>query len=243
MEFSYNYRTVMQRLARPSCLQSMPFVNSQNLNGSPLEMHFKVFKNKAEVPVMAFQDTCNLMSSLQTNSEFDQNAFIEVVVPLVVDSRVKMCSGADTILKYFSQRYGRLSKVTTPKGEIYYGGCGLVLNRNYEPLLYVTKTVLWPRSHEQEEVTIHVSPRVFTDDVSVVNKSILKKGIAFYLTNTVGDWNDTHMAKIVIDNGGSIFRKPVSPTPNTDLNKDIKELLRDNISEVLHQITHDSRNL
>lgn len=241
MEFSYNYATTMQRLVRPSHLQDMPAANSQNFNGSPLEMHFKVTKTKAEVPIMAFQDACQLIENLRHYPEED--AFVEVVIPLVVDDGVKTCSGADTILKYFSQRYGRVTKVVTPKGEVYYGGVGLVLDRNYEPLFYVTKTAVWPRNNEQEEVTVHVSPRIFTDDVSTVNKSILKKGIAFYLTHAVGEWRDTQMAKIVIDNGGSMFRKPVAPTPNTDINKEIKALLRDNISEVLQQITYDSRSL
>lgn len=239
MEFSYNYTDTMSRFARSSShIPGASTANTQDLTGCPVEMHFKVSVSGGEIPIMAFHDAADVMQLLIRNNTPDTE-FVEVIVPLTLDGGNKQCSGADTILKYFTRRFGRLTKVTTPKGEIYYGGNGLVLDRNFNPIIYVTKN-LKPELTNQI-TTIHLAPSVFIDDVSVLNKSLLRRGIAYYLTHEVGDWDDQHQANIVIDDGKLIFKKPNRPVPTVDINQEVKKLLRENIAEVLEQIKYDSR--
>lgn len=230
----------MRRFATPcNHLPSMNSANTQDLGGCPVEMCFKVTKEGGDVPVMAYNDAKALMLSLRSSCR-EEDAVIDVVIPLTLDGGYKQCTGADTIMKYFTSRYGRLSKVVTPKNETYYGGNGLVLDKNFSPLFYVTKT-FHPVNSLEEVVTIHVAPTVFTDDVSVLNKALLKKGVAYYLSNSISYWGEQLSNKIVIDNGAAIFKKPNRPLPNVDINREVRSLLRHNIDEVLGQIKYDSR--
>lgn len=243
MEFSYNYVTTMSRFARVHPLGDMPNSDSQCLEGCPVELHFKVEKAFSEVPLMGYAESRNLL--LQNLAPIaDDNASLEIIIPLVASEATKMCSGADTIMKYFvNNGFGRLVKVETPKGERYYGGMGLVLDKDFKPLIYITRTLGVNIEASDEQVIIHVSPSIFTDDVSILNKAILRKGIAYYLTHTVGDWGEDHTPLIVIDDGKKFFRSPSKPSPDSDINTNVNTLLRDHISEVLGQIKYNGRHL
>lgn len=243
MEFSYNYNNTMSRFAGPHPLGDMPNSNSQYLEGCPVELHFKVEKAFSEVPLMGYNEARNLLTQ-QLASIADDDAPLEIIIPLVAAETPKLCSGADAIMKYFvNNSFGRLVKVDTPKGEHYYGGMGLVLDKDFNPLIYITRTLGLNMTISDEQVIVHVSPSVFTDDVSVLNKAILRKGIAYYLTHTVGDWADQHTPLIVIDDGKKFFRRPAKPSPDSDINTNVNTLLRDHISEVLGQIKYNGRYL
>lgn len=240
MDFSYNYCTTMSRFSSPeNSIYNFSGVNSQNVTDSPVEMKFKITREGGDIPIMAYNDTIYIMREPHMNMEEGQ--FMTIVVPLILGDRIKLCSGADTIMKTFTQRLGRLTKVATPKGEVYYGGNGVVLDKDFNPLIYVTKTLNFS-DNTTPKTTVHVSPAVFTDDISSLNKALLKKGIAYYLTHDVGGWRQTSRAEIVIDNGADLFIKPVKPTPGIDINKDINSVLKDRIGEVLEQLKYDNRN-
>ena len=242
MDFSYNYCTTMSRFSSPdSNIYNFSGADSQSVTDSPVEMKFMVTKEGGDIPIMAYNETIRIMREPRMNME--ENQFITIVVPLILGDRGKTCSGADTIMKTFTQRYGRLNKVITPKGEIYYGGNGVVLDKDFNPLIYVTQTLNFS-NNITPKTTVHVSPAVFTDDVSSLNKSLLKKGIAYYLTHDVGGWgqHSRDRAEIVIDNGADLFIKPVKPTPGIDINKDINSILKARIGEVLEQIKYDGRS-
>lgn len=240
MDFSYNYCTTMSRFSSPdSNIYNFSGEDSQNVTDSPVEMKFRVTREGGDIPIMAYNETIRVMREPRMNME--ENQFITIVVPLILGDRSKTCSGADTIMKTFTQRLGRLTKVVTPKGEIYYGGNGVVLDKDFNPLIYVTRTRNFS-NNTTPKTTVHVSPAVFTDDVSSLNKSLLKKGIAYYLTHDVGSCGQSSRAEIVIDNGADLFIKPVKPIPGTDVNKDINSVLKARIGEVLEQIKYDSRS-
>jgi len=241
MEFSYNYNNTMSRFAGIHPLEEMPNSNSQYLEGCPAELHFKVEKAFSEVPLMGYVESKNLLLQNLAHTA-DDDASLEIIIPLVSSEAAKMCSGADTIMKYFvNNSFGRLVKAETPKGERYYGGMGVVLDKDFNPLIYVTRTLGLNVRVSDEQVIIHVSPSVFTDDVSVLNKAILRKGIAYYLTHTVGTWQDEHTPLIVIDDGKKFFRSPAKPSPESDINTNVNTLLKDHISEVLGQIKFNGR--
>lgn len=240
MDFSYNYCTTMSRFSSPdSNIYNFSGANSQSATDSPIEMKFRVTREGGDIPIMAYNETIRIMREPRMNME--ENQFITIVVPLILGDVTKRCSGADTIMKTFTQRFGRLTKVVTPKGEVYYGGNGVVLDKDFNPLIYVTKTLNFS-NNTTPKTTVHVSPTVFTDDVSSLNKSLLKKGIAYYLTHEVGGWGQSSRAEIVIDNGADLFMKPAKPTPGTDVNKDINSVLKARIGEVLEQVKYDSRS-
>lgn len=243
MEFSYNYNNTMSRFAGVHTLGEIPNSNSQCLEGCPTELHFKVTKSLNEVPLMGYVEARELLLH-NLASVADDDASLEVIIPLVSSEVTKRGSGADTIMKYFvNNGFGRLVKVETPKGERYYGGMGLVLDKDFKPLIYITRTLGVNIEASDEQVIVHVSPSVFTDDVSILNKSILRKGIAYYLTHTVGGLGGDHTPLIVIDDGKKFFRSPARPSPDSDINTNVNTLLKDHISEVLGQIKYNGRYL
>lgn len=243
MEFSYNYTGTMQRFSLPDH-QIANFSNISMANSAkcPIEMHFKLTNKGGEVPVMAFNES---LAICERNHHMLDSSYITVVVPLIEsDFGPKTCSGADTILKSFTNRYGRLDKTVTPKGETYYGSRGIVLDKEYRPLLYVTRVIELQETppgfqYFGHKTRVHVSPLVFTDDVGIVNKSILKKGIAYYLTHKVGDWGVEDYAEVVIDDGSWLFKKPNKPSPSDNIKETTDLVLKESISDILEQIRDD----
>lgn len=248
MEFSSSYNNTMQQLSQPNpYLNETQRSNTQSISNSPLEMVFKVTMGGGEIPLMAYYPTLHLL--LEHRERISLDSPTNIVIPLVLEDNFQIRTGADAILRSFTSRYSRLNMTETPKGEIYYGGNGLILDKNFSPLLYITKQLVIVNGREQPgtTATVHVSPSIFTDDVSVLNKSLLRKGVAYFLTHDIGRVNrwDTRTSvhpNIVIDDGKDIFRKPNKPEFGSSINSKVNALLRDNIKDILGQIAYDSSN-
>lgn len=245
MDFSYSYNNTMQRFSRTGgSLPNYSEVPMSSVSSCPMEMCFKLSKSGGEIPICAYDNCLNI---LRRDRHMLDSSYITIVVPLIENSySVRTCTGADTILKSFTNRYGRLDKTVTPKGEVYYGALGVVLDKEYRPLIYLTKTAVYDASQDfypdcLSKTKVHISPLVFTDDVSVVNKSILKKGIAYYLTHKIGGWGTEEYAEVVIDDGSWLFRKPTKPSPSDDIKENTNLILKDDIAEILEQIKDDIR--
>jgi len=168
-----------------------------------------------------------------------------IVTPLPVDANVRNITGAETILKHFSRNNlwsGRIGKVTTPKNEVYYGGPGIVLDKDFSPLMLSTTKVTKERETVlRGQITIHMSPKVFTDDVSIVNRSLARKGVAYYLSNGLSRYalDDVEgRAKVVIDDMSNFFKKVAKPDVNASPDT-YQTILKENLDEVLKQFYND----
>ena len=91
---------------------------------------------------------------------------------------------------------------------------------------------------------IHVSPQVFLRGGGLIEKSILKKIIPFYLSHdidSVGNhafFSDNLRGtkpQILIDDVSRFIEKPIKPTPQKCSNEVLNQLLVDNIDDVLSQ--------
>ena len=170
-----------------------------------------------------------------------------VACPLNSNGHIKRCSSADTILKYFGaipQYVGRLAKVITSKGELYYGRPGLIFDKDFNALLFGTSVVY--RTEGSTGFTVkrnilHVHPKVFTDDSGILNRNILKKALPFILSDDNGLNEGLNSApwKVVIDDSSEFIKTTSEPVENLDA--EITHLLQENIDEVLNQIRDDVR--
>jgi len=89
---------------------------------------------------------------------------------------------------------------------------------------------------------IHLHPNVFTDDTKIVNKSLAKKGVAYYLTYSVNQWRRPDLKyKVEIDDCSQFIMRAHRPNVNHCSSADFNKVLRDNIDEVLRQIADDNR--
>lgn len=244
MEFSWQYSDAMRRLVNNDCFRVMCGAPSDNMLLCPTMLMFDVTYESSEVPTMCRRAYESLLPKITEPGT--------VIIPMAVDPNGFSAAGAETMLKRFARQsacYGRLVKATTPKGEVYYGNNGVILDKNFDPLFLSTKIITCEDGEFRNsrhifagETTIYLSPKVFTNDQGMLNKSLAKKGIAFYLSNNISTsyWdNENQRAKIVIDDMSRFFRKVEKPNVNALSKESFTEVLKDNIDEVLMQFYND----
>ena len=152
------------------------------------------------------------------------------------------------IMQIFNNvRFGmRLQKITTSKGEVYYGGKGIIFDESYTPLLLCTLAARKVHTEESGNSMVyyrpvcHVSPKVFLESDKLINKGIIKKLIPFYTSEEVNFPNcmfgvnpESKKVKVVVDNFDKFFIEPIKPTPSAITNDALNECLIDNIDDIM----------
>lgn len=140
----------------------------------------------------------------------------------------------------------RLQKITTSKGEVYYGGKGIIFDESYAPLLLCTLTARKVHTEEYGDNMVyyrpvcHVSPKVFLESDKLINKGIIKKLIPFYTSKEVSFPNykfgvnpESKKVKVVVDNFDKFFIEPIKPTPSATTNDALNECLIDNMDDIM----------
>ena len=140
----------------------------------------------------------------------------------------------------------RLQKITTNKGEVYYGGKGIIFDESYAPLLLCTLTARKVHTEEGGNSMVyyrpvcHVSPKVFLESDKLINKGIIKKLIPFYTSKEVsfpyykfGANPESKKVKVVVDNFDKFFIEPIKPTPSAITNDALNECLIDNMDDIM----------
>lgn len=246
MEFSWQYSEAMRRLVNNDGYRTLAGGLPNDMVLCPVMLTFDVTYESSEVPTMCTRIYENLLSKITEPGT--------VVIPMAVDPYSFTAAGAETMLKKFSRQSascGRLLKAITPKGEVYYGNNGIILDKDFNPLFLSTRivsctnadaTARGSRRITKSGVTIYLSPKVFTNDQGMLNKALAKKGIAFYLSQNISMsyWdNQNERAKVVIDDMSRFFKKVEKPDVNTLSNGVFTEILKGNIDEVLSQFYND----
>ena len=140
----------------------------------------------------------------------------------------------------------RLQKITTSKGEVYYGGKGIIFDESYAPLLLCTLAARKVHTEEGGNSMVyyrpvcHVSPKVFLESDKLINKGIIKKLIPFYTSEEVRFPNcmfgvnpESKKVKVVVDNFDKFFIEPIKPTPSAITNDALNECLIDNMDDIM----------
>jgi hypothetical protein len=209
----------------------------------------EVNSDEVEVPVIARCQFENRVSEKIGYPNFLQD--LRIILPLYDNSLRQERRTFDSIIRQlFSVPFGnRLQKVITNKGEVYYGGEGIIFNENYDPLLLCT---LAARNIQTESgrnamcyyrPICHISPKVFLEPDKLVNNGIIKKLIPFYTSRDVrfpSTYNDhfyinaeNTKVKVIIDNFDKFFIEPIKPTPTTCSNDILNECLVENIEDII----------
>lgn len=230
-----------------SCLGKHLTLDSNNVFRRGLII--EVNSDEIEVPVIARGHFENIVSEKMGHQNFLQD--LRIILPLYDNSPRQERRTFDSIIRQlFSVPFSnKLQKVITNKGEVYYGGKGIIFNENYDPLLLCT---LAARNIQTEDgrnamcyyrPICHISPKVFLEPDKLVNKGIIKKLIPFYTSQDVRfpmvysgnlhiDAEDTKV-KVIIDNFDKFFIEPIKPTPTTCSNDILNECLVENIEDII----------
>lgn len=178
----------------------------------------------------------------------------KIVIPMYVNTDNITARTADNIINIFFSRTNfnkRLQKITTSKGEVYYGGKGIILDKDFN-ILFLCTIVCRKMEYRGRQVmsyykpVIHIGPQVFLKGDSLINKTILKKIIPFYMSyniNSVGthgyfkdDIPKGTKPQILIDDVSKFIENPIKPTPQKCSDEVLNQLLMDNVDDVLNQL-------
>lgn len=198
-----------------------------------------------EIPVIARVPALRVMK----RESGERRGTNRTVIPLYNTATVRKRS-ADLIFQYIV-RLGsfnkRLIKIITSKGQTYYGGYGILLDADWNPLMLATllaRRISDLNSPSMElcfyKAVLHVSPKVFLNQADLMEKSIIKKVIPFYLANPLGrtatgigvmsEYLGT--VQIEVDDMSRFFHTPVIPRPDTYSDEEMNRILAEHAGEI-----------
>lgn len=256
MEYSWRYENALMSVFT---MAENAVVNDVTNLETTLDKHnafnrmvvIDISSNEIEIPVFARVVVESVIRAKLESSHI--NHVGKIVIPMYVNTYNQFRRTADSIVVEFFSRVNfssRLQKVTTNKGEVYYGAKGIILDKDFNVLLLCTiicrKVELGGRQRmSYYKPVIHISPQVFLRNEGLIHKSILKKIIPFYVTHNI-DAVSTHAffssdipigtkPQMLIDNVDRFIEKPAKPTPQRCSDDILNQLLIDNIDDVLNQ--------
>lgn len=180
-----------------------------------------------------------------SRGEFDTT---EISIALFINGLTIERRTSNAIFKTFTEVgfSKRLAKVVTSKGEIYYGGYGLILDKNMNPIFLCTlEGDLTEERLVYKTAKIYVSPSVFFSD-NILEKGIVKTILPAYMEHGVLIYSSyTGVEKIFKRKDGKVipevivkdftdifFVKPTRPKP-CDFTKDkVNDFLLKHVNDI-----------
>lgn len=261
MEFSARF---IHEMTGPFCIDQSIYSNSSLESNLTLDRN-NVFNKSLVVDITG--DDIEIPSItrvyyeriIHSNLTYSNIEKVEkAILPLYTNGNDQNRRTFDSIMREFFCRVSfnqRLLKVTTSKGETYYGGCGLILDEGFNPLLMCglkARKVITEddegaevASMEYYRAICHVSPIVFAEPNKSINKGIIKKLIPLYTTMDINfptvnygisSSPDSRKVEVIIDDFSKFFISPIAPTPSKCSNDALNKCLNDNIEDILYLI-------
>lgn len=209
----------------------------------------EVNNNEVEIPVIARMHFEELVSDNLTHPTIVGSK--KIILPLYNNAPDQERRTFDVIIRQLFTNVGydrRLQKITTNRGEVYYGGKGIIFDESYTPLLLCTLTARCVHTEDNGNTMVyyrpvcHVSPKVFLESDKLINKGIIKKLIPCYTSRDImfprsyysfNNNPEDRKAKVIVDNFNKFFVEPIKPTPSTCSDDALNECLIDNIDDIM----------
>ena len=209
----------------------------------------EVNNDEVEIPVIAREHFEKLFSD---NMAYPTIMGIKrIILPLYDNAPSQERRTFDSIITQLFTNVGygkRLQKITTNKGEVYYGGKGIIFDESYTPLLLCTLTARSVHTEDNDNTMVyyrpvcHISPKVFLEPDKLINKGITRKLIPYYTSRDVNFPRNNYSfssnpedrkVKVIVDNFDKFFIEPIKPTPSACSNDALNECLIDNIEDIM----------
>lgn len=247
--FAYNVMKIFNTIEsdNPYMLERSLSLDSNNVFRRSLVI--EVNNDEVEIPVIA---RVHLEKLVSDNMAYPAIMGIKrIILPLYDNAPSQEKRTFDGIItQLFSNvRYGeRLQKIITNKGEVYYGGKGIIFDESYTPLLLCTLTARSVHTEDNGNAMVyyrpvcHVSPKVFLESDKLINKGIIKKLIPCYTSRDINFPRNSYSfssnpedrkVKVIVDNFNKFFVEPIKPTPSAYSNDALNECLIDNIEDIM----------
>ena len=245
--FSLGVRSVFNSMDRGSTGQLVRELSLDSNNVFRRSLVIEINDDEVEIPVIAREHFESLVSE-KINYPLAVGTK-RIILPLYDNAPSQERRTFDSIIMqmFNNVRFGmRLQKITTNKGEVYYGGKGIIFDESYAPLLLCTLTARKVHTEEGGNSMVyyrpvcHVSPKVFLESDKLINKGIIKKLIPLYTSREVsfpnykfGSNPESKKVKVVVDNFDKFFIEPIKPTPSATTNDALNKCLIDNIDDIM----------
>lgn len=209
----------------------------------------EVNNGEVEIPVIARRYPERLISYSMAHPA--TMGIKRIILPLYDDAPSQERRTFSSVIAQFFTKVGygkRLQKITTSKGEVYYGGKGIIFDESYTPLLLCTLTARSVHTENNDNVMVyyrpvcHISPKVFLESDKLINKGIIKKLIPCYTSRDISFPGSNYSfssnpedrkVKVIVDNFNNFFIEPIKPTPSAITNDALNECLIDNIEDIM----------
>ena len=209
----------------------------------------EVNNNEVEIPVIARE---HIEKLILDNITYPSIMGIKrIILPLYDNAPSQERRTFDSIIAQLFNCVGydkRLQKIITGKGEVYYGGKGIIFDESYTPLLLCTLIARSVHTEDNSNTMVyyrpvcHISPKVFLESDKLVNKGIIKKLIPYYTSRNIDfprinssfrSNPEDRKVKVIVDNFNKFFVEPIKPTPSATTNDALNECLIDNIEDIM----------
>ena len=249
LRFTYKVMGVFNSIeyGNPDKLERHLSLDSNNVFRRSLVV--EINNDEVEIPVIARDHFESLISR---NRAYPTSMGIKkIILPLYDNALSQERRTFDSIITqlFVNVDYGkRLQKIITSKGEVYYGGKGIIFDESYTPLLLCTLTARNVHTEDNSDTMVyyrpvcHISPKVFLEPDKLINKGIIKKLIPCYTSRDISfprsNYNfsnnlEDRKVKVIVDNFNKFFIEPIKPTPSTCSNDALNECLIDNIDDIM----------
>ena len=249
LRFTYKVMGVFNSIeyGNPDKLERHLSLDSNNVFRKSLVI--EVNNDEVEIPVIAREHFEKLVSD---NMAYPTIMRIKrIILPLYNNALDQERRTFDSIIKQLFTNVGyheRLQKITTSKGEVCYGGKGIIFDESYTPLLLCTLTAKSVHTEDNRNTMVyyrpvcHISPKVFLESDKLINKGIIKKLIPCYTNRDVdfprGGYSfssnpEDKRVKVIVDNFNKFFVEPIKPTPSAIAEDALNECLIDNIEDLM----------
>ena len=249
LRFTYSVMGVFNSIeyGNPDRLERHLSLDSNNVFRKSLVI--EVNNDEVEIPVIAREHFEELISDNMTYPTI--MGIKRIILPLYDNALSQERSTFNSIIAQLFTNVGygqRLQKITTNKGEVCYGGKGIIFDESYTPLLLCTLTAKSVHTEDNGNTMVyyrpvcHVSPKVFLESDKLINKGIIKKLIPYYTNRDINpprsNYNfssnlEDRKVKVIVDDFNKFFIEPIKPTPSACSNDALNECLIDNIDDIM----------
>ena len=249
LRFTYKVMGVFNSIeyGDPDKLERHLSLDSNNVFRKSLVI--EINNDEVEIPVIAREHFEELVSD---NMDYPTIMGIKrIILPLYDNTPSQERSTFNSIIAHLFTNVGygqRLQKITTNKGEVCYGGKGIIFDESYTPLLLCTLTAKNVHTEDNGNTMVyyrpvcHVSPKVFLESDKLINKGIIKKLIPYYTIQDINpprsNYNfssnlEDRKVKVIVDDFNKFFIEPIKPTPSACSNDALNECLIDNMDDIM----------
>jgi len=252
--YSYNYLSSLDRMFTNQFCPTFNQINTGLFRSVYIKrLEFDISTGEFEIPIFILG---TVRDWIRSNSSYVKEGKIKkLVVNIGVDSNRwennKHVAGPDTLISHFSRVGGGPGLVKAYlKDTIYYGNCGLIVDKDFNVLVMTTATIRFSIPEEagrnsrtrdygvQMEFSnpkVYINPKIFTKDSVPLYKSITRKMIGCFLSKPIeiigGYWiNESAFSvpNIIIQDITPMFKETRKPDEFTDFKK-LSTCLKDNI--------------